>query len=80
VSVKGWVVMSGETYLAADHAADKLLGGAGRLVPRAGGAVGVVLGHAAGGDGCAGDFGGRVRGVVLGVGLLLLGLTLGLVE
>ena len=34
------------TYLAADETAYKLLGGPGRLVPRAGGAIGVVFGDA----------------------------------
>ncbi len=71
-----WV--SEETYLAADEPADKLLGRPDGLVPRAGGPVGVVLGDAARGHGRSGQLGSCVRGVVLGVGLLLLDTAFGL--
>lgn len=65
-----------KTYLTPDDAADKLLGGARGLVERALGALGVVLGDGTRRrDGCAGELGGRVRGVVLGFGLVLLGLA-----
>lgn len=65
--------------LGADGATDELLGCSGGLLPRAGGAVGVVGGDGAvGGGGEAGQLGGVVRGGVLGVGLLLLEFTFGL--
>ncbi len=66
------------TYLAADETADKLLGGPGRLVPRAGGAIGVVFGDALRGHCRSGYLGSSVGCVVLVVALLLLGTALGL--
>lgn len=68
--------------LVADHVTQGLLGRADGLVPRAGGAVGVIFGGCAGvgvcGDGA--QLGGGVGGIVLGFGLGLgcFALVLGL--
>ncbi len=68
----------GETYLRTNKSTDSLLSRADSLVPRTGRAIGVVLGDAVG-RGCqAGELGCRMRGIVLGLGLLLLGLALSL--
>lgn len=64
--------------LEAERASESLLPGADSLVPRAGGAVGVVLCDALGADGEAADVGAGVRDVLagFGFGFLLLGLVL----
>jgi hypothetical protein len=65
--------------LGADEPADALLQRADVLVPRAGGAVGVVLGDAAGcGGGEGASFGGGVGEIFLGGGFELAVLALGL--
>lgn len=69
----------GETYLTPNNPAQRLLGRANRLVPRAGGAVRVVARHAGGRGRRAGELDSRVRRVVLGLRLVLLGLALSLV-
>ena len=67
--------------LGADEAADGLLRGPDVLVPRAGPAVRVVLGHAAlGGGGERADLADGVRGVGLGGAFVMVGLALGLKE
>lgn len=66
--------------LAADEATDKFLGRAGRLVPRAGGAVRIILAHTRGRNGRAGHLDRGVRSVVLCLTLVLLGLPLSLLR
>lgn len=65
--------------LGTNKAAERLLGGADGLVPRASLAVGVVGGDAGGREAHAADGGTGVREVVFGIGLglLLIGLLLG---
>ena len=62
----------------AKRAAESLFSSTDRLVPRAGGAVGVVLCDALGADGEAADIGAGVGDVFagFGFGFLLLGLVL----
>jgi hypothetical protein len=64
--------------LVADEVAEGLLAGTESLVPRAGAAVGVVLGDTRGWDAVAADVGSGVRGVVLDFGFGLLVLASGL--
>lgn len=62
------------TYLGPNQPPNSLLGRSHRLVPRALGAVRIVLGHGArGGDGVARDRDAGVRDVVLETGFVLLG-------
>jgi hypothetical protein len=67
-------------YLIANHATKSLLGGANGLVVLAGHAVGVVGGGTRGSDSGAGEFGSSLRGIVLGVSLVLLGIAVDLVR
>lgn len=68
------------THLTSEDTTDGLLGRAGSLVPRTLSSVGVIPDSSAGaGERGAGQFGGRMGGIILGLGLLLADITLGLV-
>lgn len=66
-------------YFRTNQTTNSFLCATDSLVPRAGGAVGVVLGNTRGSYSSAGNFDGGVRGIVLDLGLVLLGIALSLV-